>query len=160
LSATLDLAALPSLSLAARDSLPDDDGVYWVTVDGLGVVYVGQTNSVWFRWTYHEHRRRREALGDASISYLLEAGRAEHMALELSEIRRLRPMLNGSGNPDSPLRYPPGTWPIQCSLDAEVCEAVAAFRHQHRFRSLSRAARYLVISGLRDWLDRKRASGG
>lgn len=88
----IEIARLPTLPLAERESLPECAAVYFAVAPGGQVLYVGQTVCLLARWRAHH---RIDQLADStSIAWLVVDDVAALADMERQLIRRFRPSLN------------------------------------------------------------------
>ena len=67
---TLDLSALPSVTLEAKSQLPTQSAIYFA-IDSQGIVqYIGRSTNIHRRWLKHHRFSQLKSIGDIRIAYL------------------------------------------------------------------------------------------
>lgn len=95
---SLDIAALPSLPLSDRASLPKVSAVYFVLEERV-VIYVGSTENLSKRWKAHNKLKQLEArLGELRIAWLEVKAASIVTAIENAMIKLFEPEFNISGS--------------------------------------------------------------
>lgn len=115
----IDIASLPSVSLAERRRLPEDEGVYFV-VDALDqCVYVGKSVNLRTRWACHQKLPLFSSEnGVFRIAWLITENA---VAVERRYIRLLKPRFNIVVAPqDEPVARRDGRKPVAIILPSDI----------------------------------------
>lgn len=89
-------AALPSVPLAERKSLPPCQGIYFVLAGDERVLYIGRAKNLRSRWAMHHRLKDVTANGASSIHWLAFDGSSELLdGIEKACIEYFAPALNG-----------------------------------------------------------------
>lgn len=92
----VNIAELPSVPLAMRDTLPSCPAIYFALSPSGDVLYIGRANSLFHRWRSHH---RTSQLGGASLAWLSVTDAQSLPALEREFVNYFHPPLNNSPRP-------------------------------------------------------------
>jgi len=89
---------LPSLPLAQRSELPSVPGIYFVLGEDNEILYIGQSISLWRRWSGAKHEKLSglQSLGNVRLAWIELESVADLEEAEKVLIGHFSPRLNGS----------------------------------------------------------------